>query len=64
MIGGMARDDLGVLYVTLEATPGVPFYNGGMLCDYTGTVYGSVNNAIAGYNQGVPVDALGRICFA
>jgi hypothetical protein len=62
--GGIARDDQGVMYVSLESTPGTACYNGGVLCDVTGTVYGTVNNAIAGYSQGMPVDTLGRICFA
>jgi hypothetical protein len=63
-IGGVARDNLGVVYVLLESTPPQAFYNGGFLCDYFGTVYGTVSNPIAGYSQGMPVDSLGRLCIA
>lgn len=64
MLGGMARDDQGVLYVSMDAFPGTPYFNGGLLCNANGAVYGTLGTAIAGYSQGMPVDISGRICFA
>lgn len=64
-LGGIARDDQGVMYLALDATPGTScFNNGGILTDTTGTVYGTVNNPLSGYNGGNPADSAGRILFA
>jgi hypothetical protein len=61
-IGGIARDDQGVMYVLIDIVPNPKLYNsGGVLTDSTGAVSVSTAGAITGSNGGNPVDTNGSI---
>src|SRR5580765_1565062 len=47
-IGGIARDDSGVAYVTMTLPSPAYYNNGGVLTDANGTLYGDTAGAIGG----------------